>query len=260
MQLLIWIKTIKPSNHQTIKPSIKIILSTVILAATTQAWSFDLNNTLSHGHAVIQLGNFWSYQGQAQHINIDGLIGDDFTVTKAQDNNGLVGLGYFIDGQDKNLFTMSYGVNAFYLAKTAVNGNVVQEGLFTNLSYGYHVTHFPVYAASKATIDTKSTRYAWVIDAGVGPNFSSTSAFQEQSLDNITIPDHIFSGRTTTAFSATAGIGLKLNNVFGKRPLECGYRFFYLGQSRFNKESNQLLNTLTTGNNYANAVVCAVTI
>ena len=85
------------------------------MAATTQALAFDLKNTLSHGNAVIQLGNFWGHQGQAQHINIDGLIGDDFTVTKAQDNNGLVGLGYFIDGQDKNLFKMSYGINAFYL-------------------------------------------------------------------------------------------------------------------------------------------------
>jgi len=256
----VWIRMRLIKWTQKIKKSKKFILSTVILAATTQVWSFDLNNILNHGHTDIQLGNFWSHQGQAQHINIDGLIGDDFTVTDAQGNNGLVGLGYFIDGQDKNLFKMSYGINAFYLAKTAVSGNVVQEGLFTNLSYGYHVTHFPVYAAAKATIDTKSTRYAWVIDAGVGPNFSSTSAFQEQSLDNITIPDRIFSGRTTTAFSATAGVGLKLNNVFGKRPLECGYRFFYLGQSHFNKESNQLLNTLTTGNNYANAVVCAVTI
>ena len=69
-----------------------------------------------------------------------------------------------------------------------------------------------------------------------------------------------YSGRTTAAFSAMAGVGIQMNNVFGHAPLECGYRFFYLGQGNFNKLSNQLINTLSTGNSYANALLCTLTI
>ena len=216
---------------------------------------------LKHGHAVVQLGGYWSIQGKAQHVNIEDLIGDDFTVSSNNSSNGLVGLGYFLDGQEKSNFKMSYGVNFFYLPKTGISGTVVQESLFTNLSYGYNVTHYPVYAIAKSTIDLNSTRYALTADIGIGPNFMSVGGFQEQSLDNgVTIPDHIFSGRTTTTFSATAGFGIKLNHVFGEAPLECGYRFFYLGQGNFNVLTNQVVTHLNTGAAYGNAVMCAITI
>ena len=239
---------------------LKIISTVILVAATTQALSFDLKNSLMHGNTVVQLGGFWNNQGAQQHINIDGLIGDEFTVNHGQGSNGLVGLGYYVDGQEKDRFKMAYGVNAFYLAKTSVSGNVLQENLFNNLSYGYHVTHYPVYAMAKSTIKTTSSKYAITVDAGIGPNFMSTGGFKEQSLDGITIPDNIFSSHTTTVFSATAALGVKFNNVFGKAPLECGYRFFYLGEGNFNKQTNQVVNTLKTGENYANALVCAVTV
>lgn len=155
---------------------------------------------------------------------------------------------------------MAYGINAFYLAKTPVSGKVIQENLFTNLAYGYHVTHYPVFAMAKSIIKTSAENYAITLDAGVGPNFMTMGGFKETSLDGVTLPDLIFSSHTTTAFSATAALGVKLKNVFGRAPLECGYRFFYLGQGRFNQQSNQVLNTLKTGNNYANALMCAVTI
>ena len=57
-----------------------------------------------------------------------------------------------------------------------------------------------------------------------------------------------------------AGIGLRLNNIFDKAPLECGYRFFYLGQGQLKMNDNQLLNTVKTGNTYANAIICSVTV
>lgn len=216
-------------------------------------------SSLRQGHAVIQLGGYWSHQGQQQHINIQGLIGDEFTVTRYNDNNGLFGLGYFLEGQDKPVFIISYGINAFYLAKTAVTGNVIQENLFANLSYGYNLTHYPVYAIAKSTLKTKFPQWALTIDTGIGPNFIKADGFQEYSLDGITIPDKIFSNHTSTQFSATAGFGVKLNQVFGSAAsLECGYRFFYLGQGNFSKASNQVFNTLKTGSNYANAIMCSI--
>ena len=240
--------------------------SIILLTISTQALSFNMND-LKHGHTVLQLGGYLSSQGEAQHINIQGLIGDNFSVTKRSGGNGLVGLGYLVDGKDhyfngqeRYLFKMTYGINAFYLGKTPVSGTVTQENMFTNLSYGYNVSHFPVYAAAKATVDLKSTPYALTVDAGIGPNFITTSGFQERSLDGITLPDRAFSGHTTTTFSAMVGVGLKVNHVFGDAPLECGYRFFYLGQGNFNTLSNQITNSLSTGSNYANALVCSVTV
>lgn len=156
---------------------------------------------------------------------------------------------------------MSYGLNFFYLAPTGVKGTVLQEDLFTNLAYSYTVTHFPLYAMAKSTIDTKSSRYSVTIDGGIGPNFISTSKLQEIPLDGgHTVPDYIFTGQNSATFSATAGIGLKLNNVFGSAPLECGYRFFYLGEGGFNKASGQALSTLNTGSNFGNALTCALTV
>jgi hypothetical protein len=215
---------------------------------------------LKEGHGVVQLGGYWSYQGQAQHINIDGLIGDTFTVTRHSGSNGLVGVGYFLDEKRYKLFNMTYGVDAFYLPKTAVNGLVVQEDLFTNLSYNYTMTHFPVYAMAKSIIETKYPHTALIIDAGIGPNFTKTDKFSEQSLDGITLPDHIFSGKSSTTFSATAGIALRLDQILGTAPFECGYRFFYLGNGQFNTLSNQVNNTLKTGSAYANAAVCSIII
>lgn len=235
------------------------IFNTSVACSEYKAASY-LPSFLRHGHATIQLGGYWSNPGYTQHINIQDLIGDEFTATNHNNSNGFVGLGYFIDGQEKYFFKISYGVNAFYLAKTIVTGNVIQENLFTNLSYQYHLTHYPVYAVAKSTIQTSSTKYALTIDAGIGPNFMRTAGFQENSLDGITIPDNIFSSHTSTTFSATAGFGVKINRVFGRAPLEVGYRFFYLGQGHFNTSTNQVLNTLNTGSVYANAIICAITV
>lgn len=218
----------------------------------------NLPSSLKQGHAVIQLGGFWSNQGQRQHINIRDLIGDEFTVTSHNDSNGLVGIGYFLDGQDQSFYKMSYGVNTFYLAKTDVTGNVIQENLFTNLSYQYNLSHYPVYFIAKSTIKTKFSQYALTIDTGIGPNFIKADGFHEHSLDGITIPDNIFSGHTSTTFSATAGFGVKINQFIGSAPLEIGYRFFYLGHANFNRSNTQVLNILKTGSNYANAIICSM--
>ena len=87
-----------------------------------------------------------------------------------------------------------------------------------------------------------------------------TTGFTEQSLDGVTVKDNIFSNHTTATFSATIGAGVKINNTFGLAPLECGYRFFYLGQGNLNTNTNQVLNTLNTSTVYANALMCAIII
>lgn len=214
---------------------------------------------LKPGHLVFQLGGYEGIQGDAQHINIQGLIGDTFTVNDNHDNNGLIGLGYFVDSANLGRVKMSFGINAFYLAEMSVSGHVIQENYFNNLSYRYNVENYPIYAMAKSTFNLNSSKYALTFDAGIGPNFIRTSNFQEQSLDGgVTIPDDPFSSHTATTLSETVGIGLRINDVLGSIPIEIGYRFFYLGQGRFSTNNDQVLDTLNTGKTYANAIVCSI--
>jgi hypothetical protein len=214
-----------------------------------------------HANISFQVGAFDTTQGNSQNIGIVDLIGDHFTVSHSHAQNVLVGVGYYVDGIQQSRMNWMFGLNAFYLPHTDVRGNVIQEQLFTNLSYRYSMSNFPVYVAAKTFITNPSDKYNVTLDVGIGPNFIRTSEFREYSLDGgVTIPDNAFSGQTRAVFSATLGIGVKFNHVFGRVPLEVGYRFFYLGQGSFDKRSSQFTNTLNTGSNYANALVLAVSL
>lgn len=235
----------------------RILSFIALFVAASQVFAFNLKQ----GHPVFQVGGFVSNQGQTQNIGIQDLIGDIYTVTDHQDHNALVGFGYLLDGPETKILSMAYGINAFYLAQTSVKGNIIQEHLFTNLSYRYDVAHLPIYLTAKAAFNNISDKYAITLDAGIGPNFIKTKNVDESSLDGgITLPDNAFSGETTTVLSAMVGIGFKINNVFCHVPLELGYRFFYLGEGNFQRNTNQLLNTLKTGNNYAQALIISVAV
>jgi hypothetical protein len=203
-----------------------------------------------------QIGGFGASQGNEQGVRIKGLDdGDYFTITHHYAQNVLVGLGYYINGYQNNLVRFLYGLNIFFFPNTTVKGSITQEELFTNLSYKYTVVNVPVYAGIKALLNTGSSRYNITIDVGVGANTIRTSSFSETSLDGgHSLPDaEAFSGVTSVAVSAMAGMGITFNNVYRNIPLEINYRFFYLGQSNFNTTNNQIQTTLHTGNSYANA-------
>lgn len=238
-------------------------ISPMVFSATTISSSAPSSfySKLAQGHLMLELGGYQGTQGETQHINIKNLIGDTFTHANQNKNNVVVGLGYFVDGKSWNSVHMSYGINAFYLAPITVSGDVIQEDIFTNLSYSYALRHFPIYAMIKSVIDLKSPNYAVTLDAGMGPNFMKAYSFSESSLDGgITIPEHPFSANTTTTFSATVGVGLKINHALAQLPVECGYRFFYLGRGHLTANNSQVLDNLSTGNTYANAILCSVSI
>ncbi len=239
----------KPANNSQHLKSNSTYLS-------TNSSYFDLK----HGHAVVQLGGFWGDQGEAQDINIEGLVGNHYTLNNHNLSNGLVGLGYYLDGLAYDRFQLAYGLNAFYLGGTSVNGDVLQEHLYSNLYYHYDIQNTPLYWDAKAIVKTNSEKYNLTLDAGIGPNFMRTSNYSETPLDAYTIPDDAFSAHNNVTFSATAGVGLRFNNIFGTAPLECGYRFFYLGKGQLASNNTQLINTVTTGNTYANALLCAITL
>ncbi|MDF1683564.1 MAG: hypothetical protein P1U36_02800 [Legionellaceae bacterium] len=223
----------------------------------------NVKDTLKKGHLALQAGGFWSDAGREQFIEINDMIGDRYTLSKSNKSNGLFGVGYFFDGQVRDQYSLSYGLNAFYLAKTSVSGSIFQENEFENLTYAYNITNFPLYAVAKSMINIPSVAPQLSVDVGIGPNFMRTTSFREQNTPGgtaVSVPNDFFANKTTTVFSATAGASLNFDHVFGDAPLECGYQFFYLGQGSFNVVNDQVKNTLKTGTVYANAVMCSIVI
>lgn len=213
-----------------------------------------------HGSVVAQIGVAATTQGKDQHVYINDLIGDQYTVNSRNQANALFGIGYLIKGMDKDQFSLSYGVNGFYIGRSSIFGTIAQENLFTNLSYQYSIRNIPVYAAAKAIIKNNNERYNITLDAGIGPNFMRAYRYEELPLNSYSLTNNAFKSRNKTTFSATAGIGIRLNHLLGATPLECGYRFFYLGEGQLAYNNYLLLNELKTGNVYANALICSVTI
>lgn len=216
---------------------------------------------LKHGTIPVQVGFFAPNQGQSQNVDIQGLIGNQYTVNHNQGTNGLVGVGYFVDGLEKDRVQLSYGLNGYYFGPASVTGTIIQEHLFTNLAYRYQIQNTPIYFAAKAKVKNNSEKYNIIFDAGIGPNFMRTSQYTEASLTDYSVAaSNSFASKNNVAFTAMGGVGLRLNNVFGKAPVECGYRFFYLGQGRLGINNNQILNAIKTGDTYANALVCSVNV
>jgi hypothetical protein len=174
----------------------------------------------------------------------------------------LFGVGYFLNTKTYKRVNTQLGLNGFYLPKTAVSGTVIQEDLFPNLTYQYNTTSYPLYVVAKGLVDTLHPDRQLTFNVGIGPNFMRMSDFSEASITRTlafsSVPQSLFSAKTVTNFSATAGVGILLGNVFGSAPLECGYQFFYLGEGRFNIANDQIMNTLKTGQMYANAAVCSI--
>ncbi|GEM_PF-1841022 len=208
----------------------------------------------------ISAGGFYSSLGHQQTINIQHVIGEEYTKTSTHNGNALIGLSYDVEVPEYNPENLKirYGVKANYFGKTSVKGDILQEKLFKNLSYSFNVENIPVYATIKAIYDIPNHDYGITADAGIGPNFMKTSGYNETIIYADSLRDNPFSGQTTTTFSATFGIGLQMKHLLEQYPLECGYHFYYLGEGKFQVNSSQILNQLNTGQIYANALTCSI--
>jgi hypothetical protein len=210
---------------------------------------------------LLQGGGYVTTTGHAQNVDIAELVNDYFTVNHYHARNGMVGIGYYIDGVDNERYKLLFGLNAFYFGRTSVQGTIVQEEVFTNLAYRYSLTNYPVFLATKALIKNNNDKYNITLDVGIGPNLVKTTHFTETSLDGgITVPDDIFAGQSRIVFSGMAGFGIRFNNIVKHIPLEIGYRFFYLGQGTFKKLNGQVTSRLTSGDSFANSLIFTIAI
>ncbi|MDP1836510.1 MAG: hypothetical protein Q8K75_11375 [Chlamydiales bacterium] len=234
-----------------LRKAIILVLSMVVSMLPDTLLAVDF------GGPVLQIGAFTTSQKQSEHVDIDGLIGDDFNANSS-DENVLLGIGYYVYGFDVPQAQILYGVNAFYFSPTKVKGKVTQEDLFTNLSYRYSTTYYPIFFAAKALFPVTASDDI-TLNVGIGPNIVKTKNFRESSLDGVTLPDQdIFTGKSVVVFSAMVGIGWRINDFFGDHAIEIDYRFFYLGRGELQKTNSQLRNNLHTGIGYANALFISV--
>ena len=231
------------------------------ISTPTRAHQHFLPRQTRKGEFLVEFGGFYSTQGKnMQPIAIEGLKGNLYTVTNhGHGSNGMVGLGYYLKGWHSDRFSLSYGIHTVYFGPSVISGNVIEEMRFANLAYQYEVHHFPLYVAAKGKFNNQTDRYALVLDAGMGPNFTKTSHYQEKLLGPFLL-NNSFVGQSNIAFSAMAGIGFRINHLFGAAPLECGYRFHYLGEDALHPSNDQVLTKLYTGNNYAQAITCGIVI
>lgn len=241
-------------NAKCITLSVSLLSGTIATAGTMGTMS-----KFVFGEPGFSAGYFKADQGKTQHINIRGLVGNTYTVDQSNDSNYLLGLSYLINAGDYNYLNMAYGLKAFYLAKSDVSGSVFQEDFFKNRLYKYSITQVPVYAMARIMTNPFNYRYALTLDGGVGLNVLHTSNYKEYSLANgIALQDPAFYGKTKTVFSATGGIGIRVNHVVESLAVELGYRFFYLGNGYLKQGNSQILDHLKTGSSYANAIVVTV--
>jgi hypothetical protein len=240
-------KTLKQNNK------LKAVLSSMLLMSCANAYSLSI----VPADLALTVGAFSAKQGEAQHINIQGLIGDRYTLSQKHDESVLFGVGLFKSIHE----SIALGLNVFYLSKTNVEGLIFQERLFDNLGYQYGVTHLPILATAKVTKPLSNGNKSLVVDVGIGPNILQTKSYNEYSRDwGVTIPNNAFTKKTQTEFAASVGVGLLCNNLVKDKAIEIAYRFFYLGKGDFNVNNNQVLNALKTGNSYAHAITLTATV
>ncbi len=212
-----------------------------------------------HPEFVVHLGGFLASNGKAQFLDINDSNGNWYTFNNGTRGNWLFGAGYYLDAFVRESYNVKLGLDWLFLVKTPVQGFINVEQTFQNLSYSYTVQNVPVYFAAKVKYKGLIAHQDWILDFGVGPNFMRTSDYSEKPLTDDTIANNqLFASRNNTTFSAMAGLGIRIYGAKNAPSLEFGYRFLYLGQGTLAANDNQLINTISTGQNYANMMICGV--
>jgi hypothetical protein len=208
------------------------------------------------GDFMLHAGAYKGHSGKKQHVE-DFLGVVDASVTDRGNINWLAGLGYFMTASKNEYARFDLGLDAYYLAPTKVKGvmnvNIPLLGTFSD-KYEYKSQHVPIYAAAKAIIHTGAPSVSFVFNAGAGVNlFRAYGADLKGMQDDL---DKVFANKTKATFSASAGLGLRINS--SRTPLECGYRFFYLGEGKLKTADWLELDDPKTGKTYAHAGLCSV--
>ncbi len=206
----------------------------------------------------LHIGGFVSSQGINQHINITGLVGNQYSPSKKNGGNVIVGAGFLRPMGTYETFDVEYGIQIYYLPSVTAGGNIAIENVLPNLDYKYSVSFLPLYANLKFNINTEFEKTKLTLDFGIGPDFMRLNSYREIALTNATIPSSFYSSQSRTQFATLFGVGLKSDKYLNNATLELGYRFFYLGNGSFSPNNPFVLTRFRTGPIYANAATLSV--
>lgn len=207
---------------------------------------------------LLHIGGFISSQGTRQHINLNGLVGNEYFPTQKHSGNVIVGTGFLLPGMSNDTVALEYGVQLYYLPKITSAGSIYVENVLPNLTYKYGMSFLPLYANAKLNIATQYDKTKATLDFGIGPDFMMLTGYRERALTTATIPNSFYSKQSQTQLTAMFGVGVKSDQFPGGGALEVGYRFFYLGTGDFAPNNSQVLTRFNTGPIYANSVILTI--
>ena len=239
--------------------TLSLLLSATSFAGTAGDNTHNLDslkpeNIMKDTSWLLHIGGFFSHQGTDQHINLNGLVGNEYTPTKKDCGNVIVGAGFLRPATSYKTVDFEYGIQLYYLPGTVTGGGIKIENVLPNLEYKYTTSFLPLYANLKANIATKYDKTKLTLDFGIGPDFMRFSNYREQPLTAATIPNNFFPNQSTTTLATLFGVGFRSDQLPGDGSLEVAYRFFYLGSPEFSPNNSQVLNNFKTGAIYANAI------
>lgn len=227
------------------------LLAVLLVLPLSNANAFDV----PLGELGLSLGGTKVHQGVSQFVGIQDTFGNIHQAYNSNETLFASGISYSFDLFSKKNIDLLFGASVYYLSDAKVNGVILLERTFPNLSYHYETRNIPLYVTAKSIWHDSNKKLSFVADVGVGPNFMKTKNYSERSLDNgVTIPNQAFSGSSEVKFSAMAGLGLRVNNVWKATSIEVGYKYFYLNEGRLTPKP-QVLNQLKTGNIDAHALM-----
>lgn len=216
------------------------------------------------GHADSKLdwllygGVYGITQGVQQHIDIQNMIGNEYVPKSRSDGNALVGFGVFRDVYSMEKATIQAGFQLYYLFSSHVAGQVLLENAFNDVNYQYSMSYLPIYAALKLHKPSHYDKLDFVFDAGVGADFIRMNRYHETAVIPGTVPDDAYQAREDTSITATVGVAARVYRFPHDGWVELGYRFFYLGDAKFNPSNSLYLTSFRAGSMYGNAFVLAL--
>lgn len=205
----------------------------------------------------VDLGVFNLNQRLNQHVNITGLIGNNYLPESKSAENILLGVG--VMKVMPSYGNIKFGANLFYFHKSNVSGVINVENTFPNLSYGYDVTHVPLLASIEASFK-KNAKVTYAINAGFGPDLVITRSYKEQSLDGVSIPSNEFKGKSQISYAASLGVRTSFKQAVFQKSFSIGYKLFYLGRGNLTPTNSQILTDLSTGHGFAHSLMFSVTV
>ncbi len=203
-------------------------------------------------------GVFNAKQGKELHIDITGLIGDQYLISSDHSSSAFVTLGALWKVKAVKQGTILIGLDYSFFGNTKTKGDILIENTLRNLSYSYSAHSSVIISSAQLRHSMGKSGNEAIFEIGLGPNFMTTHGYSEQSLDDTTSTSKSFKGKTTPSLAARVGVSLLTKNLSKTKGFSLGYRLTSLGSGKLKPNTGNITSQLTTGNVYNHAIMLSV--